>query len=123
MQERPARRSLCLLSRYVGVRALRGSTAAQETLCWIPRLRAMALLMRCGGRAARGVPCSGGYILFGIYSNIVDAPSVRQLAGRPEALSDGYGPLRAAGRGSTAQDRQSTQAPAYIRVADRNVHN
>jgi len=64
---------------------------------------------------------SGG--VFGIYSNIVDAPGVRQLAGQPEALSDGYGPLRAAGRGPTAPDRQSTPAPARIRVFDRNVHN
>ena len=49
-----------------------------------------------------------GLDLFGIYSSIVDESSVRQLAGRPAVLPDSYGPLRAAGRGSTAPGRQST---------------
>jgi hypothetical protein len=61
---------------------------------------------------------SGG--VFGIYSSIVDESSLRQLAGRPAVLPDSYGPLRAAGRGSTAPGRQSTPAPAHIRVADGN---
>ena len=65
--------------------------------------------------------------MFGIYSNIVDASSVRQLEGRPEALSRTvtgcYGPRDEDLRTGSPVYTGAAAALAHIRVAYRNVHN